>query len=369
MQRPLLRIDADDRSSTSWVGPWDRFWFSAVDPIGLHLIRALLGVVLILWWASFAGQHRALLGPEGWMDKEAYDEAARLPTGTPMPIGWSPLAIANGGWAVDLFWCTGFLILAAYTWGLAPRVLSILAWLVVVAGTSNPALTTDADAMLLMLALYVAIGYLFAGIRHLPRTGTWTELLTGPKGGTLSSLFGSRPSAIPSVSANLALRLLQIHLAIVLFTSGIHKLQISVWWAGAALWFPLHPPFETSLHDVLAIPAPHTWLFVLSLASYVVIGSQLAFPFVAWRRGAYHWLIPIAGMSWLGVSFVYQLPWFGPALLLGTMAFVPAWEWRGILRTASLLARRRLRKASARRLVVQKRAQAELVSAEVGASS
>ena len=60
---------------------------------------------------------------------------------------------------------------------------------------------------------------------------------------------GSRRQSSPSIAANLTVRLVQVHFAIVLVVSGLHKLQFGDWWSGVAWWYPLNPPFE---------PRPHT---------------------------------------------------------------------------------------------------------------
>ena len=48
------------------------------------------------------------------------------------------------------------------------------------------------------------------------------------------------------------MRLLQVHFAVVVVTSGLHKLQFGDWWAGLASGIPLHPPFETDCRGASA---------------------------------------------------------------------------------------------------------------------
>jgi len=45
---------------------WVRFWFAAVDPVGLHCIRLLAGLLFVCWLLSFAGHQQALFGLNGW---------------------------------------------------------------------------------------------------------------------------------------------------------------------------------------------------------------------------------------------------------------------------------------------------------------
>ncbi|MFM8435933.1 MAG: hypothetical protein ACKOBP_11450, partial [Planctomycetia bacterium] len=62
-------------------------------------------------------------------------------------------------------------------------------------------------------------------------------LLVGPSGGVLSldAALG-RGDPRPSVRANIALRLLQVHLCVVYLFSGCGKLLGASWWEGTALW-------------------------------------------------------------------------------------------------------------------------------------
>ena len=58
---------------------WVDFWFSPIDPRGMHGIRVLAGVLFIAWLLPFAGQLDAMFGLDGWFDQQAYRDAARLP--------------------------------------------------------------------------------------------------------------------------------------------------------------------------------------------------------------------------------------------------------------------------------------------------
>src|SRR5437867_3836657 len=65
--------------ATGPVQAWVRFWFAAVDPVGLHCLRLLAGLLFMFWLLAFAGHQGALFGLDGWFDETAYGEAARIP--------------------------------------------------------------------------------------------------------------------------------------------------------------------------------------------------------------------------------------------------------------------------------------------------
>jgi hypothetical protein len=125
------------------------------------------------------------------------------------------------------------------------------------------------------------------------------------------------------------MRMLQIHMAIILVTSGLHKLQMGDWWAGVALWYPLHPPFQTTADSLRReMPLASLNLFFLSLLGYLVLAWQIAFPLFAWRKGWWRGvLLGGAVLGWMGAFWIYRLPLFGPFVLLGSLSFLRPEEW------------------------------------------
>ena len=48
-------------------------------------------------------------------------------------------------------------------------------------------------------------------------------------------------------------------------------------------------------------------------------------------RGVFARRVGGAVLGWAGTAFVYQLPGFGPALLIGSLSYLTAAEWRRIV--------------------------------------
>jgi hypothetical protein len=308
-----------------------RFWFSPTDPAGLHVLRVLAGLLFLAWLLPFAGHAADLFGPQGWFDAKAYHEAARLPDGAPVPLGWSLLHLFGRSQALmNAAYGLALTVLALFALGIATRVTAVLTWLVVVSFASNPAAAFGADWLLGILAFYLMVGYLLLG--------QWDgrpSLLNRLIGARDTWLFRRRPAGAtraPSYAANLALRLLQVHVALLLVVCGLHKLQFGDWWAGVALWYPLHPPFEATPAGIKAL-APHaqTYLVLLSLAAYGVLAWQLTFPLFAWRPRWRVVLLGGAALGWLGASLVYREPLFGPVLGIACLGFLTPGEWQWLL--------------------------------------
>lgn len=300
---------------------WTRFWFAPADPFGLHVVRVLTGLVLLTWLLSFVGRHVEVFGLQGWLDRTGYVEASRLPEGSISPIGWSPIFLAGSAAATHLLYAAGIVVAALLALGLWTRITSVLAWLMVVTFTASPILWYGGDAVLLVLTFYVMVGCLLDRIEEIR---TSPRNLLGPADGLLWRMAGGSEPAAASTGANLAVRLLQVHFAILLITTGLHKLQMATWWSGAAFFFPLYPPFETSVESLQEINlSPSFLMTLLSLGAYLMIAWQISFPFLAWRP----WYRPVlllgAVAGWLGNWLVFRMPLFGPTLFIGCLAFVP----------------------------------------------
>ena len=143
---------------------------------------------------------------------------------------------------------------------------------------------------------------------------------------------GSRPTEpgvpSPTVSANLALRLIQLHLVVIYGMAGLAKLQGPSWWNGMALWRTMTAG-EFVVLDFTALAAwpllinllTHVSLAIELALSGVDLGSDRASPF-AGRRGDAH----------LGIAVMSPgLTEFALAMLAGNLAFVSGAWLRGLV--------------------------------------
>jgi hypothetical protein len=293
-----------------------------------------------MWLITLAGHQQEFFGLGGWVDAPS---AARLkraffdPDGKIDPIaaaniqesyypGWSLFYLfgSSSAWVNALFWGS-IVVFAVFAVGLWTRITGVLTWIMVVSFVANPVTRLDAEPLLGVLTFYLMIGYLLLGQWN--TDVPWFERALGSK---RTLLFG-RGYQPPSVGANLAIRLLQIHFAIVVVISGLQKLQSGDWWSGAAFWYPLHSPFETTPESLAAEGArAGRQLFFLSLAQYVFLAWQLAFPLFAWRKS---WRVVLLGgvvIGWTGCLAIYKEPLFGPIYCIGALSFLTSAEWQGV---------------------------------------
>jgi hypothetical protein len=319
-------------ASTGLVRAWTRFWFTPIDPVGLHVVRLVTGLVFLAWLLPLAGHVEAVYGLTGWFDRVAYHDASHIAGGPPQPFTWSILYLcgSNPVLLTAVYWAA-IAVLVLFTAGLWTRLTAILTWLIVASFTASPAFSPDADILLLILALYVMVGYVFLGLTD--RDQPLAARLLGARG---TFLVGPRPALADgpqrkSLGANVALRLLQVHFAIVMLVSGLHKLQFADWWAGLALWYPLHPLMEMTPANAGSPAQVRSSLILLSLAAYAVLAWQIAFPAFAWRPRWRPLLLGGAVIGGLGCAFLYGVPVFGPALFACCLSYVSAKEWHRMI--------------------------------------
>lgn len=318
---------------------WTRFWFAAIPPTGMRLLRVLVGLVILGWLLSFVGHHRALLSVNGLVGFDAHSQLQGPEYEGVGPIGWSILYFANGNLAAfeAIYW-TSIVIVLLFTLGAATRLTGIGTWVIVTSFLYNPATSYEGDYMLGILAFYMMLGHLFAGLWN--GDLSLSEKILGSKRDFVFANIAFGPETdlpAPSMSANWMLRLLQIHFVIIMLANGLHKFQIADWWAGVALWYPLHPPFQTTAESILRErPSATFTLFWLSVAQYAALAWQIGFPAFAWKPG---WprviLLGGAVAYWLGVVFVFGLPLFGPFVVIGCLSFLRPEEWAYVVDRAS----------------------------------
>lgn len=320
--------DLSIENRQGWFDPWNRFWFSPADPLGLHTLRVLVGLLLLGWLLPFAGHQDALFSLAGWVDREALQAAANVEGGP--PVDWSIFYLAgNNLFLVDVLYWLSILVILAFTFGFAVRVTAVLTWVVTVSFLANPATTFDADYLLVIPTLYLAIGYLLYG--QFSRPATTMDRVVGPRSAWITRMFREGIPEEPSHAANFAVRLFQVHFALILVVSALHKLQMADWWSGVAFFYPLHPPFQTRPDDVRAmLPNAQNYFFFLSLAQYLMIGWQLFFPLFAWKRFFRPVLVGGGVLAWLGSVFIFRMPLFGPFTLIACLNFLSPEELRGL---------------------------------------
>jgi hypothetical protein len=202
---------------------WNRFFFTPADPTALGVIRVLTGLLLFWNLAVYGFDLHGFLGSLGWADPEVVrqfqSERERYSWSFWL---WVPDALLRPTWVV----CMG--VLGLYTVGLFSRVTAVLAWMIVVSTVRrSPVTVFGFDQIVSTLALYVAVTGASGQAVSLDRFIARVRLARGLTARRRGDGRWMVPTGVPAatVSANLALRLIQLHLVLIYAMAGMAKLQ------------------------------------------------------------------------------------------------------------------------------------------------
>lgn len=288
------------RQAAEIEGEWDRFWFTPADPTLLSLIRIATGLMLIYTHLVWGLQLEAFFGPDAWLTPELVETMQRD------QVAWSYW------WYVpaDLLWPAHYAALAVlvlFTLGAATRVTSILSFVIVVSYVHRtPCALFGLDQVNGFLTLYCCVG---------------------PSGAAFSvdrlirRAFSSvrAPAPQPSVSANVALRLIQTQMCVIYFFAGISKLLGAAWWTGDAMWLAFSN-LEYQSHDM-------TWLvhypWITQLMSHTTVAWELTFWALVWKPMWRPFVLLMALPLHIGIGACLGMWTFGLIMLVGCAAFLP----------------------------------------------
>ncbi len=172
----------------------------------------------------------------------------------------------------------------------------------------NPAALYGFDQVIGFLTLYLAIG---------------------PSGARLSLdeyLTPVRQRVDNSVSANVSLRLIQLHLCILYFFAGVSKLKGATWWNGFALWGAIgNQEYQTI--DL-------TWLagfpLIINVLTHLSVWWEVSYAALIWNRHTRPVWLWMAVAVHLGIGLCFGMLTFGLAMLVANAAFVEPRTWREI---------------------------------------
>jgi hypothetical protein len=324
---------------------WNDFWFSPGDPRVLGFIRICCGALILFVHLAYTHDLDQLFGPHAWVDLQLMNEMrTEAPvvgpsadwTDQPAPAktaaeqeyqvrwGINPHLLASQGhniWSIwfhvtDPFWMrvvhVGFLIcMGLFMVGLFTRVMGVLTWIAIQSYISRaPTTLFGMDAMMSLMLLYLVIGASGDAL-------------------SLDRLF-KRTSGAPSVAANLAIRLIQVHFCIIYLIAGVSKLQGAAWWNGTAVWGTLAntefcPMTNTLYMGFLHMIAEKRWLWelVTTAGTMGTLVFEISFPFLVWLRWSRWIMIVSAVLLHLSIALTLGLSTFGIVMLTGVASFIP----------------------------------------------
>jgi hypothetical protein len=319
------------------VDGWNRFWFTPQDPATLGLIRILAGAMLFYTHLVWSLDLEGFFGAGGWLAPDAlttaYGEARDL-----FWSHWHWISSPAAMWAAHI---TALLVFALLTVGLFTRVVSILAWLFTVSYAHRvmPAALFGLDDINAMLAMYLMVGP--AGAVY--SLDAWWASRRSRAGegragqGALAREAEPREQSVPrpsrgtrekpSIGANIAIRLMQVHLCIIYLFSGLGKAMGESWWDGSAMWLAV-ANYEYQSIDL-------TWLAsspeLLSLLAHATVAWELSYPALVWPRLTRPLVVAMSVPIHLGIALFLGMMTFGLAMIIANLAFVAPWVVRAVV--------------------------------------
>lgn len=305
------------RLSWAVANGWDRFFFIPADPTPLGLIRLLTGLLLFRSLAVLGYDLPGFLGSHAWTDATAVREVLAAQT----PAAWSfwllvPDSMLRPVWIVCL------IALGLFAVGLFSRTTAVLAWIITVSTARRaPTILYGFDSIVSTWSFYLAVCGASGQAVSLDRFWSRWKVMRGLMGRKLAGGPGvAWPSGVPaaSISANLGLRLIQLHLCLIYGMAALAKFRGDAWWNGLAIWGVLASA-EFRRFDLTGLAA---YPPVLNLMTHAGLFLELLFPVLVWVPVLRPLVLGLMVGLHVGIDVALGLTEFGLAMLAGNLAFV-----------------------------------------------
>jgi predicted DCC family thiol-disulfide oxidoreductase YuxK len=298
---------------------WNAFFFSPADPTPLGCIRIAVGS-LALWSLFVYGLDLPdFLGSNAWADVDS----VRHVQGVVKPWAWS-FWFSVPDMLLRPVWVGCLIVLILCVLGVWSRVTTVLSWLIVVSTANRaPVSLFGFDQIVSTLLLYLAAtgasGQAVSLDRFFSRWKQARAIAARRRGPAGIRWDLPRGAPEPSISANLALRLIQLHLCVIYGTAGLAKLQGAAWWNGLAIWGTLASG-EFRLLDF-------TWIasypLLLNIVTHVALALEVVYPALIWIPILRPLFLTMIVLLHLGIGLSAPgLSEFALAMIAGNLAFV-----------------------------------------------
>lgn len=351
------------------VQAWNCFWFDPADPTTLGLVRLCCGLVVFYVHLAYSYDLYTLFGERAWLDLPTINTfRSEAPVLGP-PLSWDGLAAPRppqteeerqyleeyaARWYADpravqgkgrYLWSVWFhvtdptamavvhggilAVMLAFAVGFCTRVTAVLTWLGMLSYIQrSPVSLFGMDTIMTVVVLYLMISPCGAALS--------VDRLIARYWATRRALALGQPAPTfgppePAVSANLALRLMQVHVCVIYFVAGVSKLQGTTWWSGTAAWAtmanaefsPLYNPLYAQFISWLPT---HRWLWELTMSASVLftLAFELCFAFLVWQRNWRWTMVTAAVLMHTGIALFMGLVTFSLMMLALVLCFVPA---------------------------------------------
>jgi hypothetical protein len=282
------------------------FLFPRETGTWLTLLRIGLGVQVTLYSLSLRNDWKYLLaGPGGLINRNLAEALLSLESHLVPRLGWFVALGEHVGVGEEMVLSIAWICLLAAAFGLligfVCRFSAVVAWLLhLCAARSGTFLAYGVDS-------FMTIGLFYLMLSPSPDRYSLDWQLRGvrPKNPQLLGFWR---------------RVLQLHLCVIYFFSGLTKAFGSGWWDGSSLWRALiRPPFNIIDPELLV-----TWKYLFPVVGMSIWALEIGYPVFIWgSKTRKIWLICICALH-AGIGLTMGMYLFALVMIiLNVAAFAP----------------------------------------------
>lgn len=307
----LARTEAQSRLRHAWQA-WDQFWFQPTAPHALAWLRVLSGVMLLYTHVVWGLALDEFFGPDGWQDP------LLVQTHHADGSAWSFWWLVPDAWRGTVHGIC-LALMAAYTLGLYTRLTSLLSLIITISYAHRaPLACFGLDQINVLMCLYLCLapsGDALSLDRWRRRVReSWTALRRE------EPILYSTPA--PSAATGLAIRLLQLHMALLYLFAGLSKLKGDTWWDGSAIWLAAGNYEYQSLSLVWL--CWHPWL--VNVLTHATVLWESTFIFFIWKPRLRPLLLAVGTGMHLGIGLFLGMWTFGLVMIFTYVSYIPP-QW------------------------------------------
>ncbi|PQO26612.1 hypothetical protein [Blastopirellula marina] len=261
---------------------WTYFWFRAAEAKTLSMLRIALACVSLIYVLGFTSDLTFWFASDGVLPVGRVYEIAGIGDPEMGASYWSLLYFFQNPSDLWILHAFTVLVLIALACGLFSRVTAVLAFVLVLsyAQRSPIVLTGLIEPILCPLMLYLCLGPCGA---HYSIDELWRRR-------------AGKPAVGKTYAANIATRLMQVHVSMFFVMMGLSKLGASyVWWNGAAMWNVLARP-ESPLVDFKFLRSSPLLVYFWT---HAMVLFELAYPVAIWIRPLRPLMIAVSIPIWI----------------------------------------------------------------------
>ncbi len=302
---------------------WNRFWFTATDPVSLGWIRLLTGLVALYLLLTLSFDLNRFFGPDGYLPLRTSVDWYEwfIDTGGEPMLKYSYLSYLQTPAQLAAAHWVGIGIVLLFTAGVMTHVTSVLSLVVMLTYFHRaPMITAQVEPIIAMLMFYLCLGPAGAAVS----VDAWLQ--ERKRRADLKLKPEEALAVQPRWSATVVLRLIQIHLCAFYLMGFIAKISGgavgNVWLRGEAMWWVITEP-DMPLVDF-------TWIgrfpVLIDVWTFAVLLFEFSFPLLVWNRLLRPVMLAISVPMWISLGLASGLMTYALAMLIGGLAFAdPQW--------------------------------------------